>query len=185
MSGWGRRRVALLVGAAIAAAVFVAPVHRVIIESVQTNTAAGQTASYRFGLLGSALDHLSLLGHPGTDIQAALPNYADLTSLLAVTIVQAGIVGVVELVAIAWLAVRAFKHAARDGGADERAAAVALVASLVGLLMVTLITNYQFFFWMLVAFVATFDVARQPTEEQEAPDETIRAAASAYSSSSG
>jgi hypothetical protein len=49
----------------------------------------------------------------------------------------------------------ALLDARRQWDQDYRAATAALTAQLIGLTSVTLITNYQFFFWVLVAYVAT------------------------------
>jgi hypothetical protein len=154
MVGWGRVRVTLSALVAGAAAVAIGPVRQVILESGQSTTEAGHNASYRLGLLGEALHHLTFLGHPFADLQTSIPNFPDVASLLAATIIQTGAVGVLELGVIALLAVHGLRRARAGRDADRRAAAVALVASLVGLLSVTLITSYQFFFWALVAYVA-------------------------------
>jgi hypothetical protein len=57
-------------------------------------------------------------------------------------------------------------RALRAADRDRFAATAALVAQLVGLLAVTLITNYEFFFWALAAYVSasgSMDVgARRP-----------------------
>jgi len=52
------------------------------------------------------------------------------------------------------LTVAALIRALRADDTDRFAATAALVAQLVGLLAVTLITNYEFFFWALVAYVS-------------------------------
>jgi hypothetical protein len=152
--GWYWRRAALIALAVGAAAVLLDPIRRVILESGQATTEPGQTAWYRLGLLNRALDHATLVGHPFADFQTSIANFPDVTSLLAATIVQTGALGALELLVIAWLAVRVLPKARRRGKPDDYAAAVALVASLFGLLTVTLITNYQFFFWALLAYVA-------------------------------
>lgn len=150
-----RGRALAVVAALGAAAAFVGPVHRVLVESSSTSTEAGQNAYYRFGLLTHAIHQATLLGHPFTNLQSAIPDFADVTSLLAGTIIQTGIVGLIELALIAALAIRALLHARRGTDREYLAAAAALTAQLVGLLAVTLITNYQFFFWALVAYVAS------------------------------
>ena len=98
---------------------------------------------------------VSLLGHPFTDIQSAIPNYADVTSLLSGTAIRTGLVGLIELALIACLAIVALVDARRQWDTDYRAATAALTAQLVGLTSVALITNYQFFVWVLLAYVAT------------------------------
>jgi hypothetical protein len=153
--GRGRGRIIAVAASLVAAAIFVEPVHRILLESGSASTEAGHNTYYRLGLVTQAIHGTSLLGHPFTDIQSAIPDYADVTSLLAGTIIQTGMVGVAELTLIAWLVIRALLHARRGADPDQLAAAAALTAQLVGLLAVTLITNYQFFFWALVAYVAT------------------------------
>jgi hypothetical protein len=164
LAGRGRGRI---VGAAtllIAAAVFVGPVHRLLIESGSASTEAGSTTYYRLGLLTHAFHDISLLGHPFTDLQSSIPNYPDVTSLLAGTIIQTGLVGLLELAFIACLAIVALVDSRRQADQDYLAATAALTAQLIGLSSVTLITNYQFFFWVLVAYVAT--LRQNPTRER-------------------
>jgi len=148
-------RILAVAGVVISAAVLVGPVNHVILQSTSASTAAGQTADYRIGLLTRAFHGISVLGHPFTDIQGAIPNYPDVTSLLAGTIIETGMIGVAELAVIFFLAIAAYVDARRHSDSDYRGAAAALTAQLVGLLAVTLITNYEFFFWVLVAYVAT------------------------------
>lgn len=155
LAGRSRGRILAFATVLIVGAVFVGPVNRVLIESGSASTEAGTNTYYRIGLLTRAFHDMSVLGHPFTDLQSAIPNYPDVTSLLAGTIIQTGLVGVVELALIAWLAILALVHARRRTDPDYHAAAAALTAQFVGLLSVTLITNYQFFFWALVAYVAT------------------------------
>jgi hypothetical protein len=92
--------------------------------------------------------------------------------LLAGTIIRTGVVGLAELSLIALLAIHALLHARRSGDREYFAAASALTAQLVGLLAVTLITNYQFFFWALVAYVATGPLPS--TFQVDANDDTDR-----------
>jgi hypothetical protein len=150
----GRARLAVIVAALAATAAAVGPVHDVLVQTTSSSTEAGNSAYYRVGLLTQALNHATLLGHPFIDLQTAIPNYVDVTSLLAGTLLQTGLVGVSELLVIVCLAVVALVRALRADDTDRFAATAALVAQLVGLLAVTLITNYEFFFWALVAYVS-------------------------------
>jgi hypothetical protein len=170
--GWQRGRILAVASALIAAAIFVAPIHGVLIASTSASTEAGHNTFYRLGLLTQAFHETSALGHPFTDIQTAIPNYPDVTSLLAGTIIRTGVVGLAELALIALLAIHALLHARRSGDREYFAAASALTAQLVGLLAVTLITNYQFFFWALVAYVATGPLPS--TFQVDANDDTDR-----------
>ena len=97
----------------------------------------------------------SLRWTPLTDLQTAIPDFPDVTSLLAGTIIQTGVVGLAELLLIVALAISALLEARRGTDRDYHAATVALTAQFAGLVGVTLITNYEFFFWALVAYVAT------------------------------
>jgi hypothetical protein len=155
LAGPVRARIPVIAAALLAAAIFVGPIHRILLESGNASTEAGHNTFYRLGLLTQAFSHISLLGHPFTDLQSAIPNYPDVTSLLAGTIIQTGVVGAAELALIASLALVALIHARRGADRDYLAATAALAAQFAGLLAVTLITNYQFFFWALVAYVAT------------------------------
>jgi hypothetical protein len=151
----GRKR-ALAAGAAIiAAALFLPPVHSILLESSSSSTEPGQNTYYRLGLLTHAFDQMSALGHPFADLQSAIPNYPDVTSLLASTMIQTGIVGLGELVLLVALATWALLEARAGADRDRYAGAVALMAQLFGLVSVALITNFQFFFWALLAYVAT------------------------------
>lgn len=155
LAGRGRGRVITAVTTLIAGAAFVEPVHRVLVESSSVSTQAGHNTYYRLGLVTNALHDVSLLGHPFTDLQSAIPNYVDVTSLIAVTAIQTGLMGLLELALIACLTIAALVDARRRWDTDYRAATAALTAQLIGLTSVALITNYQFFFWVLVAYVAT------------------------------
>jgi hypothetical protein len=153
---WQGRGRALAAGAAlIAAALFVPPVHSILLESTSAATEPGQNTYYRLGLVTHAFDQMSVLGHPYANLQTAIANYADVTSLLAGTLVQTGVLGLAELVLLVGLAMRAFLDARHSSDRDRYAGAVALVALFIGLTSVALITNFQFFFWALLAYVAT------------------------------
>lgn len=164
LAGRGRGRIFGAATILIAGAVFVGPVHRLLIESSSASTEAGHNTYYRAALLRHAFHDFSLFGHPFTDLQSAIPNFPDVTSLIVGTIIQTGLVGLLELAFIACLAIVALVDARRQADQDYHAATAALTAQLVGLSSVTLITNYQFFFWVLVAYVAT--LRQSPTRER-------------------
>lgn len=166
LAGRGRGRIVAAATTLIAGALLLEPVHRLLVESSSVSTPAGHNAYYRLGLVTQALHHLSLLGHPFTDLQSAIPNYADVTSLFAGTVIQTGFVGLLELALILCLAIVALVDARQQWDQDYRAATAALTAQLVGLTSVALITNYQFFFWVLVAYVATL---RQTSIRRRSP----------------
>jgi hypothetical protein len=155
LAGWNRRRMLVGATALAAAAIFVGPVNHVLAQSNSAATEAGGSGFYRIGLISHVFHDFSWFGHPFGDLQSAIPNFADVTSLVATTAIHTGILGLVELAAIACLAIAALVAARRYGDHDYRAATAALTAQLVGLSTVTLITNYQFFFWVLLANVAT------------------------------
>jgi hypothetical protein len=151
---WRRGRLVAAIGAVALAAWLVGPVHRLLLESGNAATEAGNTAAYRLNLNEAALHHLSFLGHPNTDLTLQIPGFADLTSLLAFTALGTGFVG---LCAVAWIALLAVRHvvaASRIDDPEYGVAAIAVVAQLIGLLAVTLITSYQFFFWVSLAYLA-------------------------------
>jgi len=160
LAGRGRPRV---LGAAVvlaAGAALIGPVNRLLAESSAASTEAGNNTYYRIGLLKHAFQDLTLFGHPFTDLQSAIPNYPDVTSLLAGTMIQTGVVGLVELLLITGLVLVALIDARRSPDQDYQAATAALTAQLVGLSSVALITNFQFFFWALLAYVATLRATR-------------------------
>jgi len=155
LAGWNRRRILVAATAIAAAAMFVGPVNHVLAQSNSAATEAGESGYYRIGLLSHVFHNVSWFGHPFGDLQSAIPSFADVTSLIATTVIQTGILGLVELAAIACLAITALVAARRSGDHDYQAATAALTAQFVGLTTVTLITSYQFFFWVLLAYVAT------------------------------
>jgi hypothetical protein len=163
LSGWSRRRVTTIMLSAIAAAAYLGPVHRVIVESGSASTAAGHNALYRVGLIRESLHYLSAFGRPTVNLQTVIPGYADVTSLFAGTIIRNGVIGLVELGLIVWLCLRAYVAARRSEDGNRKAATVAIVGSFVGLIAVTLITSYQFFFWALLAYVATIAIDQTRT----------------------
>ena len=150
-----RGRAILVAGGLVLAALVVGPIHRLLIESTSASTEPGHNTYYRAGLLSHAIHDITPLGHPLIDLQTAIPNYPDVTSLLAGTIIQTGAVGLAELLLIVALSVSALVEAHRSGDRAYYAGAAALTAEFVGLVAVTLITNYAVFFWALVAYVAT------------------------------
>ena len=153
----GRNRPRILAAATVigAIAIFVGPVNQILAESGSASTEAGQNTYYRAGLLSHAFHDANWFGHPFTDIQSAIPGFVDVTSLVASTVIQTGFLGFVELAFIACLAIAALLAARRSADQDFQAATAALAAQFLGLSSVALITNYQFFFWVLVAYVAT------------------------------
>ena len=155
LAGRNRGRIVAAATAIIAGAIFIGPINQILIESTSASTEAGNTTYYRLGLLSHAFDGVSLLGHPFSNLQSAVAGYVDVTSLVAGTIVQTGLVGLLELAFIACCVMVAFVSARRQADPDYLAAAAALTAQLVALVSVALITNYQFFFWVLMAYVAT------------------------------
>lgn len=155
LAGRNRGRIVVAATVIIAGAIFIGPINQILTESTSASTEAGDTTYYRVGLLSHAFDSVSLLGHPFADLQSAFAGYADVTSLVAGTVVQTGLVGLLELAFIACCVIVALVSARRQADHDYRAATAALTAQLAGLISVALITNYQFFFWILVAYVAT------------------------------
>jgi hypothetical protein len=152
-----KRRVGFLIGVAVVGALVVGPIHRVLWNTGSAAPAERTTANYRLGLLSETVHHVSAFGHPYLNLQSAIPNFSDVTSLYAATILQIGLVGAVALLALVWLGVRAWRRGIPG--------AVPLVAQYVGLLSVALITSYQFFFWALLAFVASSEAARSDAGE--------------------
>jgi hypothetical protein len=174
LAGRNRGRIVVAATVIIAGAIFIGPVNQILTESTSVATQAGSNTYYRVGLLSHAFDDVSLLGHPFSDLQTAFAGYADVTSLVAGTVVQAGLVGLLELAFIACCVIVALVSARRQADHDYRAATAALTAQLAGLLSVALITNYQFFFWILVAYVATLWQARtrESVSRGESPHES-------------
>jgi hypothetical protein len=172
LAGRSRRRIVGAVAVITAGAMFVGPVHQLLVESNSASTEAGHNTFYRLGLLSHAFHGITLFGHPFTDLQSAIPNYVDVTSWVAGTVVRTGLVGLFELAFIACLAIAAFVGARRqrDHDHDYQAATAALTAQLVGLFSVALITNYQFFFWVLVAYVST--LWQVHTRQRRSPSRT-------------
>lgn len=154
LSRWNRKRIALAIASAAVAVLAVPPLHSLILQTGGTTSESGQTAHYRIGLITGAFHQLTFLGHGSVDITRLVPGFADVTSWLAVTILSFGVIGLVELVVLCLLVARLTLVARRDGSRDYLAAAAAVVGQLVGLLTVTLITSYEFFFWASLAYLA-------------------------------
>jgi hypothetical protein len=171
LAGRNRGRIVAAATVIIAGAIFVGPINQILTESTSASTEAGHNTYYRSGLLSHAFDGVSLLGHPFANLQSAFPGYADVTSLVAGTIVQTGLVGLLELAFITCSVIVALVGARRQADHDYLAATAALTAQLVGLISVALITNYQFFFWILMAYVATLWQAqtRESVNRGESP----------------
>jgi hypothetical protein len=150
-----RRRIAVFVVAAGVVLVVVSPLQRLILESGSVSTEAGHNANYRFGLLGAAIDHMSFFGRPFVDLATAIPDFPDVTSLLASTIVTTGLVGLVELIVIGVIIVRLYGRQSHASDPAGHGAAVAVLVQLVSLIAVTLITSYQYFFWASLAYLAS------------------------------
>lgn len=164
------RRRTLVLGLAVALTALLVPtVQHVVTESGASGNEAGNSALYRVGLLSEAWHHLSLFGHPSTNLQTLIPNFADVTSLFAATILRSGLVGLLELGVIIALGFRAYIRARRGWDGDYLAACVALAACFLGMITVTLITNYQIFFWVLVAFIASKEASAATSELAPAP----------------
>jgi len=162
LSRWNRRRITVAVALAAVAVFVIPPLHALILQTGGTSSESGQTAHYRLGLITGAFHHLTFFGHEGSDITLLIPGFADVTSWLAVVILNRGVIGLVELIAFVLLVVRLVLLARRDGGRDYLAAGAAMIGQLVGLLTVTLITSYEFFFWASLAYlVATAQDSEQ------------------------
>ena len=160
VSRWNRRRLFAIAILALAAVVAIHPLRSLIFQSGGASTESGQTASYRVGLLSGAFKHLTPLGHPNTDIQHLIPGFADVTSWLADTILSTGFAGLCELLLVVGLAIRLIVISHRDGDADFIGSGAAVAGQLAGLVTVTLITSYQFFWWASLAYlVATSEDA--------------------------
>jgi hypothetical protein len=169
LARWHRRRL-IGVGTVLVLATWLyGPLNRLILQSGSASTQTGHNAAYRFGLIGSAFHRLSFIGHPNTDLSKILPNYADVTSLLAGTVLATGVVGLVELALIAFLVLRLLRGARADDDRNFLAAAAAIVGQLVGLLAVTLITNYQVFFWASLAYLVAVNAHRRNERQHLEP----------------
>lgn len=151
LSGLSGRRALAIGGCAVIAATF-GPIHKLLTNS--SDTTAAHNAHYRVGLLQQAFHHVTLAGNPTIDITKAIPNYSDVTSLVAVTSVRTGAIGLTELAALAYLAVSALRRARRSDDRNRKAGTAALIGLLIGLLAVTLITSFQFYLWVVAAYVA-------------------------------
>jgi hypothetical protein len=160
-----RRRAGLLIIVAVFGALVVRPIHHVLWNTGSTASAEGATANYRLGLLSNAFHHLSVFGHPYLNLKAAIPGFSDVTSLYAMTILETGLVGLVALLGLVGVGVRAWRRGVPGG--------VPLLAQFVGLLSVALITSYQFYFWALVAFVASSEA---PLLQHGPDDQDVRGA---------
>lgn len=142
---------------------FFGPVRDVIQLTSVPGTVEAGNATYRSHLLTAAFEHVSLVGTPLPQSQTneLLPEFKDLTSTLVLTLLRTGVLGLSALFALAFFAVRSLVRAivARDG--YLRAISIAVIAQLVVLVDVALITNYQYMFWLSVAFLAVYEGDRR------------------------
>jgi hypothetical protein len=103
----------------------------------------------------TALRHVTPFGNPFGDLSKALAKFPDVTSLVATTAIRTGVVGLAELAILVALAVRAYRRSiALRSDPLLTAASVAVLGQLVALTSVTLITSYQYFFWLSLAVLA-------------------------------
>jgi hypothetical protein len=160
------RRRTLGVGAVALIAVSFGPIHKLLSSGAGTQEA--YNAHYRSQLLKQAFYHLSFAGNPNVALDRAIPNFSDVTSFVTVTALRTGVIGLLELAVLAALAISALVRARRTRDSDRAAGAAAFAGLLVGLLSVTLITNFQFFVWITVAYVAT--TYRRPAGEAPLPE---------------
>jgi hypothetical protein len=164
LSRWNRKRIAAAVAITAVAVFVIPPLHSLILQSGGTSSESGATAHYRIGLITGAFHHLTFFGHGNADITVLIPGFADVTSWLAVNVLSRGVIGLVQLIVLVLLVGRLVLVARRDGSRDYLAAAAAVAGQLVGLLTVTLITSYEFFFWASLAYlVAVSEAARHRT----------------------
>lgn len=149
----------VLVTVIAVAALFVGPVRNSISASFQSGTAEQHNANYRSALLNTSLRSLTPWGNPtaktnelyGHEGQFSL---SDVTSEFALMAGRQGALGL-----LVWLGfLGAFGYAIREARRSSDllllALATALVAEWIALLSVSLITSFQYAFWLTVAMTA-------------------------------
>lgn len=148
------RAVGLLVIAAVSL-LFAGPISSVFSSSFTASTPEVDNATYRVGLINASLENLTLLGNPQVESTRLLAGYSDVTSSVALTASRTGAVGLLFWLALGgwvlWCLVRAYRR---------RQQLIVLISAIVlaqyvSLLSFPLITNYQYVFWLTVAWLAS------------------------------
>jgi hypothetical protein len=129
-------------------------IRELVDASASVATSAQSTLTYRQDLLHATVENLTWFGKPTLSYAEALPGFADATSLITTTALSSGILGLAVLSSIVALSVRAAWRGLSLHDRLLQASSFALLAQLVSLISVTLITNFQHFFWLTVALVA-------------------------------
>ena len=141
------------------AAWFIGPVQEVIRQTFAPGTIEAGNAAYRSQLIEATFRHMTLAGTPVSQSQTTylIPGFEDVTSNLALTALRTGVLGLFAWIAIAGLAVRSLIRALRKRDRELRAMSIVVITQFVVLAAVSLITNYQYFFWFSVALLATYE----------------------------
>jgi hypothetical protein len=157
--GQGARRVLALVSVLAALLAFAGPVKTVVRESYSAGSEAQANFAYRQALLSESFHGVTLFGDPvpqsRTDELFAGSQFTDVTSYLALTIRRLGLLGLIAWVGVLATALLATIGAVRRSDDLATTFGVIVGAWWIALLSVSLITNFQFAFWLVLAALAT------------------------------
>ncbi len=165
-------RLSAIVAALVILALFVGPVRNSVTNSFQAGTVENANANYRSQLLTTSLSSLTLWGTPTAESDELFGHQgqftlSDVTSEPALMSGRQGIVGL--SIWLGFLAAFAYtiREARKRGDLLLLGLAVALVGEWVTLVSVSLITSFQYAFWLTLAMTAAqlSTGPRQPADE--------------------
>ena len=151
-----------LLSAAAAVFLLVVPVAReLLLDSFGGDSVAGDNAELRADVIRGSFEQISVLGNPLPQSQTGLllPGNADVASFLALTVLRTGIVGLLSWAAIGVLIWAAFVGAIRRRERDFLVVSALMLVQFALLIGMSMITNYQHFFWLGLALLASVQAA--------------------------
>ena len=160
----GRRRLLAIGLMVVIGAVFLLAVptaRELLLDSLGGDSVAGNNAELRADVIRSSFEQLSVLGDPLPQSQTGLllPGNADIASFLALTVLRTGIVGLLAWTAIGILLGASMTEAMRRHDRDYLIVGAIMSVQFVLLIAMSMITNYQHFFWLGIALLASLQVA--------------------------
>ena len=157
------------------AAWLIGPVQEVIQQTFAPGTVEGGNAAYRSQLLEATFNNMTLVGTPVSQAETTylLPGFVDLASNLALTALRTGILGLIAWFTIAALAVRSLVRSIRVHDAKLRAVSIVVITQCVVLVTVSLITNYQYWFWFAVALMVSYESASRRVSKKDMTEASV------------
>jgi O-antigen ligase len=174
----GRRRIVVLASVLAALLAFAGPLKTVVKESYSTGSEAQANLAYRQALISESFQGVTLFGDPvpqsRTDELFADTQFTDVTSYLALTIRRLGLLGLIAWIGLLGTVTMAIVESIRRKDDQGTTLGVIVAAWWTALLSVSLITNFQFAFWLVLAALATRGIAIKKTQELNATAHPLR-----------